>query len=690
MFVYVGCLGSDHGHGPCTRGMWHPTAVEDIRHAWMHRDRAAMADWSHELLGLQANASVGSIKCAFRTLAKQYHPDKNNSPDATKTFQKLNTAYQILTSLQNELDRDDGGINDSDSDGSIMTALPNVTLLNRENSFSVTIDIIDIMFLVFMEECEFYHNVRPIDRGPNGIQYRFDYTSPDDAENYGSLSLTFYATTSRLLVQGTSYLLWVDEHLPAIYKRAESRYTEDLGTWRSLTRRRGIGLRRNARTTRQTSLRQAQAPISDAACTDDGQVIAPHEPEIPTVHDLRSSDDSDVPSGHPLPSPSKLGCHNFPTIPLAILGSTHDIVTTSVTSVGTPQSEAGSDTKALTASEVLPDPLSPHQRACTDREVSTSEVSASAAGRINKVGNGKSATSTDNDNKKSKKTKKGPKSKSVKSKNSADTTSSNVSHCYSDCVDQGRADANMIRCSICILWIHISCSGEDKRNMGARAWKNCRNIPSAITAMQSKLASLETFIKGTRDNNQDLVNEIRLLRTENGNLKQKLASVNQHNSELKKLIETMSEQSCAQTPHEPLPMQPSSPQSTATGRDVPGPGVTTQNRYAALAALDDGPTGPTPATTSQHQQPRRAKRPTPNPMTVTIVGSSIVRGVAPLMHGKDCDVSGYVYPGRTARQINAQIKHIPSSDVTVLAAGTNNIDSHPLWTMQRGITTNHW
>ena len=103
-----------------------------------------------------------------------------------------------------------------------------------------------------------------------------------------------------------------------------------------------------------------------------------------------------------------------------------------------------------------------------------------------------------------------------------------------------------------------------------------------------------------------------------------------------------------------------------------------QNRYAALAAPDDGQTGPRPATTSQHPQPSCAKRPTPKPVTVTIVGSSIVRGVALLVHGNDCDASGYVYPGRTARPINAQIKHIPSSDVTVIAAGTNNIDSQPL------------
>ena len=126
-------------------------------------------------------------------------------------------------------------------------------------------------------------------------------------------------------------------------------------------------------------------------------INAPLEPEIPTVHHLLSSEDSDVPSCHPLPSPSKLGSHNCPTMALAILGGTHDLVTTSV---GTPQSEAGSDIRALTASEVLLDPQSPHQCACTDRELSTSEVSASAAVRINRVGNGKSATSTDNDNKK--------------------------------------------------------------------------------------------------------------------------------------------------------------------------------------------------------------------------------------------------------------------------------------------------
>ena len=62
-------------------------------------------------------------------------------------------------------------------------------------------------------------------------------------------------------------------------------------------------------------------------------------------------------------------------------------------------------------------------------------------------------------------------------------------------------------------------------------------------------------------------------------------------------------------------------------------------------------------------------------ITVTVIGSSIVRGVAPLVHGKGFDACGCVFPGRTARAINARIRNIPVTDVTVLAAGTNNIET---------------
>ena len=57
-----------------------------------------------------------------------------------------------------------------------------------------------------------------------------------------------------------------------------------------------------------------------------------------------------------------------------------------------------------------------------------------------------------------------------------------------------------------------------------------------------------------------------------------------------------------------------------------------------------------------------------------MIGSSIVRGVSPLVNGRGFDATGFVYPGRTARQLYAHIRDIPLSDVTVLAVGTNNIE----------------
>ena len=60
--------------------------------------------------------------------------------------------------------------------------------------------------------------------------------------------------------------------------------------------------------------------------------------------------------------------------------------------------------------------------------------------------------------------------------------------------------------------------------------------------------------------------------------------------------------------------------------------------------------------------------------TFTVIRSSIVRGMAPLVHGRGFDATGFVYPGRTARQINACIRKIPLSDITVLAVGTNDIE----------------
>ena len=142
-------------------------------------------------------------------------------------------------------------------------------------------------------------------------------------------------------------------------------------------------------------------------------------------------------------------------------------------------------------------------------------------------------------------------------------------------------------------------------------------------------------------------------------------------------------------------------------RETPWVTVPTQNRFTVLSSVSDTTGTGTPShtrapsprrrhsggvhggrssvvnepqkTASRHRvtsSPQRTTKPVmqPSGTTVTIIGSSIVRGVAPMVQGRGFQAIGYVYPGHTARQINAHIRHIPAdSDVTVIAAGTNDV-----------------
>lgn len=51
----------------------------------------------YEILNIPFNASLEAIKKAFRKQALQYHPDRNNSKDASQKFQEIYEAYEILS-----------------------------------------------------------------------------------------------------------------------------------------------------------------------------------------------------------------------------------------------------------------------------------------------------------------------------------------------------------------------------------------------------------------------------------------------------------------------------------------------------------------------------------------------------------------------------------------------------------------
>ena len=47
-------------------------------------------------LKVSRSATSKEIKRAFRRLAKQFHPDKNQTKNAGQTFQSIQTAYEVL------------------------------------------------------------------------------------------------------------------------------------------------------------------------------------------------------------------------------------------------------------------------------------------------------------------------------------------------------------------------------------------------------------------------------------------------------------------------------------------------------------------------------------------------------------------------------------------------------------------
>ncbi len=69
----------------------------------------------YQRLGLKRGATEPEIKKAYRSLAKQLHPDRNkDNPDAAKRFAEITHAYDLLSDKDKRAQYDRGEI---DEDG---------------------------------------------------------------------------------------------------------------------------------------------------------------------------------------------------------------------------------------------------------------------------------------------------------------------------------------------------------------------------------------------------------------------------------------------------------------------------------------------------------------------------------------------------------------------------------------------
>lgn len=72
----------------------------------------------YEILGIPKTATQDEIKAAYRTMAKKYHPDKNNGDKAAEEmFKKVNEAYTVLSDEKKRKMYDSGYYESSGSGG---------------------------------------------------------------------------------------------------------------------------------------------------------------------------------------------------------------------------------------------------------------------------------------------------------------------------------------------------------------------------------------------------------------------------------------------------------------------------------------------------------------------------------------------------------------------------------------------
>ena len=64
----------------------------------------------YQVLGVHRRASSQEIRKAYKAKVKEWHPDKNTSPEAQAQFVEINKAYELLSDPERRRNYDNSGI----------------------------------------------------------------------------------------------------------------------------------------------------------------------------------------------------------------------------------------------------------------------------------------------------------------------------------------------------------------------------------------------------------------------------------------------------------------------------------------------------------------------------------------------------------------------------------------------------
>ncbi|XP_019624384.1 PREDICTED: uncharacterized protein LOC109470047 [Branchiostoma belcheri] len=172
----------------------------------------------YHILGVEYNASQGDIVEAYKKEVNSYeNASKLNKKGplfkkAETRYREVSKAFVVLSDESRRKQYDAG------------SPASNTPKINRQrtgyqvkfNEQSVTIFLPQNLTKTWLTTCEKHYDTQAMDGGKNGQQIKTSFLDTKSRQVLGSVSIKFYESTHKLLIQGSAYLLWLAEVYPEL------------------------------------------------------------------------------------------------------------------------------------------------------------------------------------------------------------------------------------------------------------------------------------------------------------------------------------------------------------------------------------------------------------------------------------------------------------------------------------------
>ncbi|KAI8495381.1 hypothetical protein Bbelb_268360 [Branchiostoma belcheri] len=187
----------------------------------------------YSILGLSSTATHDDIVEAYKKEVRLYEEATKLGKksrvfkEAEAKHKEVSKSFMVLSDASRRQQYDDSGAVTVPPRFTTRSSKQSKNYCVNQNEQSLTIFLPPNMSSSWLATCEEHYATRAIDRGKNGRHIKTSFIDAKSKEVVGSVSLTVYESTEKILVQGSAYLLWFLETFPSLKVKTGSVCTSD-------------------------------------------------------------------------------------------------------------------------------------------------------------------------------------------------------------------------------------------------------------------------------------------------------------------------------------------------------------------------------------------------------------------------------------------------------------------------------